>query len=80
MSAMISKKFISAFLNSEILFFKPVVIIAFQINQLRNIREKYFVCTRCGKKKTVYEPKKDEWLAKTDEKIPEKLIKLYIFN
>jgi hypothetical protein len=24
-----------------------------------NVREKYFVCTRCGKKKTVYEPKKD---------------------
>ncbi|HIH74042.1 MAG TPA: hypothetical protein HA306_01760 [Methanosarcina sp.] len=24
-----------------------------------NVREKYFICTRCGKKKTVYEPKKD---------------------
>jgi hypothetical protein len=24
-----------------------------------NIKEKYFVCSRCGKKKTVYEPKKD---------------------
>jgi len=24
-----------------------------------NVREKYFVCTRCGKNKTVYEPKKD---------------------
>ncbi|AKB78612.1 hypothetical protein MSHOH_2129 [Methanosarcina horonobensis HB-1 = JCM 15518] len=24
-----------------------------------NVREKYFVCERCGKKKTVYEPKKD---------------------
>jgi hypothetical protein len=25
-----------------------------------NVREKYFVCTRCGKTKTVYEPKKNE--------------------
>ncbi|AKB36149.1 hypothetical protein MSSAC_1559 [Methanosarcina siciliae C2J] len=24
-----------------------------------NVREKYFVCTRCGKQKTIYEPKKD---------------------
>lgn len=24
-----------------------------------NVREKYFVCTRCGKTKTVYEPKKE---------------------
>ncbi|MDY9925786.1 hypothetical protein [Methanosarcina sp.] len=24
-----------------------------------NVREKYFVCTKCGKNKTVYEPKKD---------------------
>ncbi|AKB71272.1 hypothetical protein DU80_05050 [Methanosarcina mazei] len=23
-----------------------------------NVREKYFLCKRCGKKKTVYEPKK----------------------
>lgn len=25
-----------------------------------NVREKYFVCTRCGKTKTVYEPKTNE--------------------
>ncbi len=24
-----------------------------------NVREKYFVCTRCGKQKTVYEAKKE---------------------
>ncbi|AKB74383.1 hypothetical protein MSLAZ_1122 [Methanosarcina lacustris Z-7289] len=24
-----------------------------------NVREKYFVCTRCGRQKTIYEPKKD---------------------
>jgi len=24
-----------------------------------NVREKYFVCIRCGKKKTVYETKKE---------------------
>jgi len=24
-----------------------------------NVREKYFVCMRCGKTKTVYEPKKE---------------------
>jgi hypothetical protein len=24
-----------------------------------NVKEKYFVCTRCGNKKTVYEPKKN---------------------
>jgi len=24
-----------------------------------NVKEKYFVCTRCGKTKTIYEPKKE---------------------
>jgi hypothetical protein len=60
MSAMKSKKFISAFLNSEILFFQTCCYNSFSNQSVEKYKEKYFVCTRCGKKKTVCEPKKDE--------------------